>query len=159
MASKGSIRSLQALGRVQSRCCRCSESTGHSSRILRQFSTTPLRSEEETSERPRWSYTPPQMKAPFHPRKKNPLKAWSYNEDPEAVDDMYIGLLGRGGDKVLTDEVKWLAITHKSYDQGRRGFNDRLAFFGLSFLFCSLTNVANRPRETHSPSPNFSCSP
>jgi large subunit ribosomal protein L15 len=39
-------------------------------------------------------------------------------------------LLGNGGDKVLSDETKWLAVTHKSFDQGRRGFNDRLAFLG-----------------------------
>ncbi|KAK3066442.1 hypothetical protein LTS18_001719 [Coniosporium uncinatum] len=39
-------------------------------------------------------------------------------------------MLGNGGEKVLTDEVKWLAITHKSFDHGRRGFNDRLAFLG-----------------------------
>lgn len=32
---------------------------------------------------------------------------------------------------MLSDEVKWLAVTHKSFDQGRRGFNDRLAFLGM----------------------------
>lgn len=32
---------------------------------------------------------------------------------------------------MLTDEVKWLAVTHKSFDHGRRGFNDRLAFLGM----------------------------
>jgi len=35
---------------------------------------------------------------------------------------------------VLTEEVKWLAVTHKSFDQGRRGFNDRLAFFGRRII-------------------------
>lgn len=39
-------------------------------------------------------------------------------------------MLGPGGDKVLSDEVKWLAVTHKSFDHGRRGHNDRLAFLG-----------------------------
>jgi len=39
-------------------------------------------------------------------------------------------MLGEGGEKVLSEEVKWLAVTHKSFDQGRRGFNDRLAFVG-----------------------------
>lgn len=39
-------------------------------------------------------------------------------------------MLGEGGDKILSEEVKWLAVTHKSFDQGRRGFNDRLAFIG-----------------------------
>jgi large subunit ribosomal protein L15 len=84
-------------------------------------------------ERPRWSYTPEQMKAPFHPRTKDPRKAWQVNEDPEKLDKMYIKFLGKGGDKVLTEEIKWLAVTHKSFDQGRRGFNDRLAFFGEIF--------------------------
>lgn len=32
---------------------------------------------------------------------------------------------------MLTEDVKWLAVTHKSYDHGRRGFNDRLAFLGM----------------------------
>jgi large subunit ribosomal protein L15 len=97
-----------------------------------RFSTSTSRPEEPQaqSEKPRWSYTPKQMMAPFHPRIKDPRKAFEVNEDPAKVDQMYIKLLGRGGDKVLTDEVKWLAITHKSFDQGRRGFNDRLAFFG-----------------------------
>jgi len=31
---------------------------------------------------------------------------------------------------VLPEDVKWLAITHKSFDQGRRGFNERLAVLG-----------------------------
>lgn len=73
------------------------------------------------------------MKAPFHPRIKDPTKAWTCNEDPKLVDAVYAGLLGRGGEKALSEEVKWLAITHKSFDQGRRGFNDRLAFFGMLF--------------------------
>jgi large subunit ribosomal protein L15 len=74
------------------------------------------------------------MKAPFHPRKKDPRKAWTkVNEDPAKLDAMYIKLLGKGGDRVLPEEVKWLAVTHKSFDQGRRGFNDRLAFFGMDY--------------------------
>ena len=43
---------------------------------------------------------------------------------------MYIRLLGRDGHKLLSEETKWLAVTHKSFDHGRRGFNDRLAFLG-----------------------------
>lgn len=70
------------------------------------------------------------MMAPFPHRIKDPKKAYEVNEDPVQVDQMYISLLGRKGDEMLTDEIKWLAITHKSFDQGRRGFNDRLAFFG-----------------------------
>lgn len=72
------------------------------------------------------------MIAPFQHRVKDPSKAWTVNEDPAKLDRMYNVYLGRNGDKMLTEEVKWLAVTHKSYDQGRRGFNDRLAFFGTN---------------------------
>lgn len=58
---------------------------------------------------------------------------WTVNEDPAKLDNMYNRFLGRDGDKMLPDEIKWLAVTHKSFDQGRRGFNSRLAYFGL---FC-----------------------
>ena len=100
----------------------------------KQFSTSTLRASEqqqsETGEKPRWAYTPKQMMAPFHPRIKDPRKAYTANEDPAVLDQAYERFLGKNGSKVLTDEIKWLAVTHKSFDQGRRGFNDRLAFFG-----------------------------
>jgi hypothetical protein len=82
--------------------------------------------------RPRWSYTPERMKAPFNPNvPKDPRRSvWLVNDDPRLLDDMYTRLLGRDGPRMLQDEVKWLAVTHKSYDQGRRGFNDKLAYFG-----------------------------
>jgi large subunit ribosomal protein L15 len=71
------------------------------------------------------------MKAPYPWKPKDPSKAFQCNEDPEKLDSFYANFLGRGGDKMLAEEIKWLAITHKSFDQGRRGFNDRLAFFGI----------------------------
>jgi large subunit ribosomal protein L15 len=70
------------------------------------------------------------MTAPYPIHIKDPEKAWESNSDPAKLDRFYNKFLGRGGDSVLTEEAKWLAITHKSFDQGRRGFNDRLAFFG-----------------------------
>jgi len=81
-------------------------------------------------ERPKWSYTPDRMKAPMPWKPINPEKRWKANEDPARLDTFYNTFLGRGGDTVLSDDVKWLAVTHKSFDQGRRGFNDRLAFLG-----------------------------
>jgi len=86
------------------------------------------------------------MKRPFPIGKiKNPEKDWVCNEDPRVVDAFYIKFLGRGGESILTDEVKWLAITHKSFDQGRRGFNDRLAFLGAYYtedpLFGSISQT------------------
>ena len=52
------------------------------------------------------------------------------NDDPRKLDAVYVRVLGRDGDKMLSEETKWLAVTHKSFDHGRRGFNDRLAFLG-----------------------------
>jgi len=74
------------------------------------------------------------MKAPFSVRIKDPSKAFQVNEDPKKLDYMYETFLGPGGKDVLDDDLKWLAVTHKSFDQGRRGFNDRLAFFGRRIL-------------------------
>lgn len=52
------------------------------------------------------------------------------NEDPELLDTIYVHVLGNEGDRMLTEEVKWLAVTHKSFDHGRMGYNDRLSFLG-----------------------------
>ena len=95
-------------------------------------STTRL---EDTStdriERPRWQSTPARMVAPVRSRPKPIDNEFQVNEDPQRLDQVYKQILGTGGEKVLTEDVKWLAITHKSYDHGRRGFNDRLAFLGM----------------------------
>ena len=61
---------------------------------------------------------------PYHPDE------FKINTSSEILDEVYINLLGNGGEEVLTEEVKWLAVTHKSFDHGRRGYNDRLAFLG-----------------------------
>ena len=60
-----------------------------------------------------------------------PLKI---NTDAAKLDNMYINLLGEGGGNLLSEETKWLAVTHKSFDFGRRGFNDRLSFLGKRTL-------------------------
>jgi large subunit ribosomal protein L15 len=72
------------------------------------------------------------MKAPFSQHiTKNPKNSvWNVNEDPAKLDDALNNLLGKGGERLLPEELKWLAVTHKSFDQGRRGFNDRLAYLG-----------------------------
>ncbi|KAK3377434.1 ribonuclease-III-like-domain-containing protein [Podospora didyma] len=95
----------------------------------------------EVSNRPRWAQTPIRMKAPFQisvakdPRRK----IWANNEDPDKLDAMYNRLLGQNGESMLPDEIKWLAVTHKSFDQGRRGFNTRLAYFGRQILALETT--------------------
>lgn len=90
-------------------------------------------SESHTGEPvPRWSRTPPAMKAPIQMdvAKKQSNKVWAVNSNPEILDAMFNRLLGPGGSKLLPEELKWLAVTHKSFDYGRRGFNDRLALMG-----------------------------
>lgn len=84
----------------------------------------------EQSEPERWRETPPRMTAPFRSR---PLIFGNYfriNKDPERLNQFYVDMLGENGDRMLTDEVKWLAVTHKSFDHGRRGYNERLGFLG-----------------------------
>lgn len=93
----------------------------------RSLATSP----ESTEGRPRWSYTPPRTMAPFRLRLGSGRPDFFVNSDPAVLDKFYIRMLGEQGDKVISDELKWLAVTHKSFDQGRRGFNDRLAFLGM----------------------------
>ncbi|PGH27234.1 hypothetical protein AJ80_01191 [Polytolypa hystricis UAMH7299] len=80
---------------------------------------------------PRWQHTPPAMKAPVRLRGGNPnALEFPVNSDPAVLDEFYSRMLGSGGVKTLSEEIKWQAVTHKSFDQGRRGFNDRLAYLG-----------------------------
>ncbi|CAK7270192.1 hypothetical protein SEPCBS57363_003980 [Sporothrix epigloea] len=94
-------------------------------------------------ERPRWSYTPERMKAPFSLQQpKDPRRSlWRVNTDPARLDRMYEKLLGRDLARSLPEELKWLAVTHKSFDNGRRGFNTRLAFFGRMALALETTKA------------------
>ncbi|MCJ1316018.1 hypothetical protein MMC15_001338 [Xylographa vitiligo] len=86
--------------------------------------------EARLADRPRWQQTPSRMTAPVRMRQYKPNNDYRVNDDPRQLDRVYVQFLGQDGDRMLTDEVKWLAVTHKSFDQGRRGYNDRLAFFG-----------------------------
>lgn len=101
----------------------------------RSLSSTPRRRDPETdterAERPRWQQTPRGMSMPVRIRSKPKNNEWTCNSDPRKLDAMYVRLLGEGGEKLLSEEAKWLAITHKSFDQGRRGFNDRLSYLGM----------------------------
>ncbi|PSN74065.1 hypothetical protein BS50DRAFT_627432 [Corynespora cassiicola Philippines] len=133
MASK---RPLRALISTASSAVRPAQSSKPS--LVRTsacaFSTsTPARRPEyetESAQRPRWQQTPARMIAPVRTRPLPKGPVFKVNEDPRRLDDAYVRMLGTDGDKVLSDEVKWLAVTHKSFDHGRRGFNDRLAFLG-----------------------------
>ncbi|KAI9791623.1 MAG: hypothetical protein M1816_003709 [Peltula sp. TS41687] len=136
MASTSPMRQLTAAIKPFRRkeCCRLVQTAHPPQRGVRQLSSTACQLQEgviNTAERPRWSYTPEAMKAPVRHRPgQDPRFSWKVNEDPILLDRMYNKLLGKGGEKMLTEEVKWLAVTHKSFDQGRRGYNDRLAFMG-----------------------------
>ncbi|KAH8805836.1 ribonuclease-III-like-domain-containing protein [Xylogone sp. PMI_703] len=162
MASKPARRLVNAVQKQSWQWCTCVKPTSCSGSFpTRQFSASSKRLDEvqystERQEQPRWSYTPRQMMAPFHPRRKDPLKAYESNSDPAKLDRMYNTFLGRGGDKLLTEEIKWLAITHKSFDQGRRGFNDRLAFLGKRILHLQATITQLHSKSDTIPSPTNS---
>jgi hypothetical protein len=156
MAANSSRSAAFALSRRAAQQCSSSSRPAFPlKRTARAFTTTPTTAQTDSATkideisrrtleserhgdlketRPRWSYTPEGMKAPFSPHvvKDPSRKIWKVNSDPVKLDQMYLRLLGKGGDKLLPEEIKWLAITHKSFDQGRRGFNDRLAFLGTS---------------------------
>jgi len=95
------------------------------------------------------------MVAPVSLKKHSPENQFVVNDDPAKLDEVYKAILGDDGDKMLTDEVKWLAVTHKSFDQGRRGFNDRLAFLGKRIVDLQ-TSLAllNRTDGTFPPPPD-----
>ncbi|KAL2262649.1 hypothetical protein VTK26DRAFT_574 [Humicola hyalothermophila] len=142
---------------------RCSSNSAQSATLrlgqpARQFSCSATRRNtqaledaptEQQNERPRWSYTPERMKGPGFSINvvKDPRRTiWHNNDDPAKLDAMYNRLLGANGDRMLPDEVKWLAITHKSFDQGRRGFNTRLAYFGRLIVALEATrSIMVRP--------------
>lgn len=79
--------------------------------------------------------------APFslNPVKDPRRQIWKVNEDPKKLDMMYDQLLGKELTRILPEELKWLAVTHKSYDYGRRGFNTRLAYFGRQIFALEAT--------------------
>ncbi|KIX09720.1 uncharacterized protein Z518_00801 [Rhinocladiella mackenziei CBS 650.93] len=146
MPLKPSNSTCVILDLLRPRSCDCLRSQRLNRRISRHSrsvaTVAPQLSEMEVDAEtpPRWSQTPPAMKAPVRaqpPKQMNPFKVHS---DQRKLDDVYIKFLGRGGDKMLSEETKWLAVTNKSFDHGRRGFNDRLAFFGKRILElqCSL---------------------
>jgi len=142
MASKVTTRAGQLLTRQARTTCQCINSASTRAVSSRQISSSSARSvpeyETDKQERPRWSYTPEGMKAPYPVKIKNTELVWECNSDPVKLDQFYIRFLGPGGENVLSEEVKWLAITHKSFDQGRRGFNDRLAFLGMIHALSSV---------------------
>ncbi|KAF2153363.1 hypothetical protein K461DRAFT_312759 [Myriangium duriaei CBS 260.36] len=71
-------------------------------------------------------------------------------EGNAALDAMYVRLLGRGGELLLPHDIKWLAITHKSFDHGWQGSNDRLAFLGKRVMDVQISlALLAMPRTRH----------
>ncbi|KAI0166942.1 ribonuclease-III-like-domain-containing protein [Hypoxylon sp. FL1284] len=141
-------RSAARLARQAPRCCKAQPVTP-SFRPAAAFSTSEARRSEYPDARPRWSYTPERMKAPFSPHiTKDPARSvWHVNDDPKKLDEVLNRFLGHDGERILPEELKWLAVTHKSFDQGRRGFNDRLAFLGrqICALECTQSIITSPP--------------
>ncbi|KAI7507643.1 hypothetical protein KC347_g6734 [Hortaea werneckii] len=136
-------------------CASCARQTAFpssaSTQATRAFSASAAASQHQqtpSQDLPRWKQTPPAMKMPYRLRPMPKQPVFKVNEKPEVLDEMYDRFVGRVGEAaakeqglegsrgrdMLPEEVKWLAITHKSFDHGRRGFNDRLAFLGKRIL-------------------------
>ncbi|KAI4650463.1 hypothetical protein J4E93_002819 [Alternaria ventricosa] len=158
MTSKRPLRSLVSTASSSLRPAQISRTSFVRSSACAFTSTTPSRSTEYDAEatpavdRPRWKQTPPRMMAPHRIRPKARGGVYQVNEDPKKLDDAYIRMLGPGGDKMLGEDVKWLAVTHKSFDHGRRGFNDRLAYLGRRIVELQTTQaLINSPQENQWP--------
>lgn len=70
------------------------------------------------------------MAMPVRTRRATKQPPFVVNQDASLLDNVYRKVLGKEGDQMLPEELKWLAVTHKSFDHARRGFNDRLAYLG-----------------------------
>ncbi|KAK5112282.1 hypothetical protein LTR85_011554 [Meristemomyces frigidus] len=147
-------------------CTSCARAlrTGNASQTSRAFSAS-VAQQQTSPDLPRWQQTPPAMQMPFRLRPQPKGLAWRVNSEPETLDAMYDrfvgrvgevakgqGLAGTRGRDMLPEEVKWLAVTHKSFDHGRRGFNDRLAFLGKRIVdlqtSLALLNAPQAPSAT-----------
>ncbi|KAK1055876.1 hypothetical protein LTR74_015363 [Friedmanniomyces endolithicus] len=139
---------------TSSLCASCatalrSQAPGASRAGLRTFTTTAAHQSAPAQDQPRWKQTPPAMKMAFRLRPRPNQPEWKVNDQQAPLDEMYDSFVGQAGEAakgqtgvestkgrdLLPEEVKWLAITHKSFDHGRRGFNDRLAFLGKRIVY------------------------
>src|SRR5205814_168492 len=105
MASKVSIRSFSAITRPVRRRAQCVQLVRASPPCISHQLSTSASAAEEC-----WSRTPPAMVAPVRHRAGVP---YAVNTNQALLDKMYNLFLGPGGDKWLSIEVKWLAVTHK----------------------------------------------
>lgn len=123
-------------------------STRHASTSTINLENSPSPPPNNANAAPRWSRHPSALRAPHRIRPKTDSDTWTVNSDPSLLNDFYVRLLGPEGDKLLPDDIKWLAVTHKSFDQGRSGFNERLAFFGRRIVEMQATlGLLDTPRS------------
>jgi large subunit ribosomal protein L15 len=113
------------------------------------YATTSSESTREHT--PRWAATPSRMAMPVRARpgpRQRQSPPFVVNSDASILDTAYTSFLGKNGDTILPEEIKWLAVTHKSFDHARRGFNDKLAFLGktLCNVQCSLALIEQPAR-------------
>ncbi|ELQ33159.1 RNase III domain-containing protein [Pyricularia oryzae Y34] len=132
MAFNSARCGLSTSTRVLRRCSAPLLSRPFSQSLARQVTTAAEVADEQpvNSNLPRWAKTPERMKSTVPlGEMRNPSNRQFYqvNESQARLDQFYNSFLGRDGEMMLGDEAKWLSVTHKSYDQGRRGFNSRLA--------------------------------
>ncbi|GAB7340315.1 hypothetical protein MBLNU457_6768t1 [Dothideomycetes sp. NU457] len=80
------------------------------------------------------------MAMPVRIRPMRQPSTFKVNSDPEKLDTALNRMIGNNAASMLPEEIKWLAVTHKSFDHGRRGNNDRLSYLGKRIvdLQCSL---------------------
>ena len=122
---------------------------------VRQINLKPP--ETPIEDTPRWKQTPKALQWPFQIReRKNQKGVWVCNDDPRVLHQMYDRLIGNHN--LLSEETRWLAVTHKSFDQGKRGYNDRLSYIGM-FLRYRYNMTANElDRQENYRGSDFNCS-
>lgn len=80
---------------------------------------------------PRWRMSPATLNAPVSTNKsKNPVSTNRF--EPCLLEKAYHNFLGpHYQDALPSERAQWLSVTHKTFDQGKQGFNDRLSFIGI----------------------------
>nr|POE65638.1 hypothetical protein CFP56_58744 [Quercus suber] len=124
-------------------CATCCKSLAKPSSLTptHAFSTSSTRHQRTrdtasaAEDSPRWMKVPHRMRMPLRLRPEPKGPVWKVNTEQEPVDEMYDKFLHKSGGRmegrtVLPDEIKWLALTHKSFEHGAMGNSDRLAFLG-----------------------------
>ncbi|KAJ6261544.1 hypothetical protein Dda_4214 [Drechslerella dactyloides] len=122
--------------------------------ILQQVQQQPV---PPPLEAPPPGYRMNKITRPFVPVATHMRIPFKVNESAEVLNEMYNKLLGPGGDEVLSEQVKWQCVTHKSFDHGLQPYNSKLIFYGrrVAWLHASLYMI-HRPYNPVSAPPGGS---